>query len=519
MAELKLADRAHPLYEEYIDEWNFFLQSVKGGKEYLDGDNLFSHRLESQSDDFQDRKDRSYYLNFCDAVCTTYSNYIMKESVERPEDDILKLTRKNTNRRGDDIHTFMNRVAYQSSFFGHTAIIVDMPDDEAINSMSKLQTKDNEVFPYCATVKPTQLKDWSIDSHGSFNWILIERTEYDDSDPTKDRQEYQIYKLITRDGWEVQNEEGETLRSGKNTLGEVPIVICYHKDVDKDMIGESLIKDIAYINRIIFNWCSCMDEMIERQTFSQLVIPDNGMLGADEEGDDVLKRIGTSSIWTFPADAAQPPRFISPDTANLQIIWELILSHVREIHRLGGLTGVSEDLYVAQRSGKSQQYGFLNIGTSLAAKARNLERAENEINRFVYMWLGKDPEKMRRVVYPTKFDIEGLAQSLADTFSIVEREFSKRLNKELLKKLSLKSLPTATEDIKSEIEKEIEAGDGTIKELNSFGGGSEQEGEVGRPAKDIGSAGEFKQDSNEVEKSMRASTQQSSGSQGGVPRK
>lgn len=519
MADLKLSERSHPMYEEYIDEWNFFLQSVKGGKEYLEGDNLFSHRLESQEDDFEDRKLRAYYLNFCDAVCTLYSNYIMKETVERPEDSVLSATRKRCNLLGDDISTVMGRAAYQSSYFGHIGILVDMPEDEAINSMSKLEAKENDVHPYCALVLPTQLKDWSMDSKGRFNWIVIERIEYEDSDPTQERNEYSTYKLITRDKWEVQNEDGESLRSGKNPLGEVPLVMCYHKDVDKDLIGESLIKDIAYINRIIFNWCSCMDEMIERQTFSQLVVPDNGMLGADEEGDDVLKRIGTSSIWTFPSDSSQPPKFISPDTQNLQIIWDLIIAHVREIHRLSGLTGVSEDLYVAQRSGTSQSYGFLNIGTNLAAKARNLERAENEINRFVYKWLNSNPEGMKKVVYPTKFDVEGLAQSLQDTFSIVEREVSTRLNKELLKKLSFKALPTATDDVKAEIEKEIEAGDGTIKSLSSFGDDFNSDDVGGRPAKDLGSDAKFDQDKDNVKNSLRSSTKQSSGTKGGVPRK
>ena len=145
MAEIKLADRSHPLYEEFVDEWEFFLQSVKGGKEYLEGENLFSHRLESQEDDFQQRKERSYYLNFCDSVCTTYSNYIMKEIIERPEDDVLLPTRKKCNRRGDDINTFMSRIAYQSAFFGHTAVLIDMPDDDAINTMSKKQSKEEEV--------------------------------------------------------------------------------------------------------------------------------------------------------------------------------------------------------------------------------------------------------------------------------------------------------------------------------------------------------------------------------------
>ena len=64
--DAKLSTRTHPLYDDYIDDWNFFEESTKGGRQYLEAGHLFSHRLESQGDDFSERKKRAYYLNFCD---------------------------------------------------------------------------------------------------------------------------------------------------------------------------------------------------------------------------------------------------------------------------------------------------------------------------------------------------------------------------------------------------------------------------------------------------------------------
>jgi len=516
-----LSEKSHPKYDDLVSSWEFFLQSVKGGSDYTEGDNLFSHRLESQEDDFTNRKDRAYYLNFCDAICSMYTHYIMKEAIERPADTNLEEFRNNIDLAGNDINVFMTRVGYMSSFYGHIHVLVDMPSDETINSMTKKDLKDKRINPYCKIITPISLKDWSLDSNDVLNWIVVEESEYNDADPNSKREEISTYKLITRDEWRVEDEKGNNLRSGPNNLGEVPLITCYHKDIFGDkMVGESLIKDIAYVNRIIFNWCSCIDEMIERQTFSQLVVPDNGFLTNEEGGGgSPLKRIGTSSIWTFPADSSNPPKFISPDTDNITVIWDLIVAHVREIHRLAGLTGVSEDIYTAQRSGRSQQYGFLNISTSLAAKARNLEIAENRINNFAYKWLSKTPETYRNVVYPKKFEVEGLAQSITETFTIVEREVSKRLNKELLKKLAAKALPTATEDVKGEIDKEIEAGDGTIVPIQVAQGGLDpnavSDGE-GRPA---GSVDSTKHDSGEVKKSLEASRKTSGGTTGGKPRK
>jgi len=422
--------------------------------------------------------------------------------------------RKNTNRKGDSIDTFMGHVAYQSAYYGHVHILVDNPSDPAINEMSKLQQEEEDIHPYCTIIPPTRLTDWSVDGNGKLNWVLIKNEEYVDSDPTIERETINTYQLIERDKWGVYDEDGGVLdgRSGTNEIGEVYLVTCYHKDTDDNLIGESLLKDIAYVNRILFNWCSCIDEMIERQTFSQLVVPDDGSLDDESESDDILRKIGTSSIWTFPADASQPPRFISPDTENLNTIWEMIIAHVREIHRLAGLTGVSEDLYTAQRSGKSQQYGFLNISTSLAAKSRNLQRAEEAINRFAYKWQGSEYDPDAGIVYPEKFDVEGLAQSMIDTFMIVERGISTRLNKEMLKKISLKALPLATQKVKSEIEAEIESGSGEIRMLDARGDEeSNGEGEVGRPATKAGADKKTSLDSKETKRSLQSSRKTTKG--------
>jgi len=522
MAEQKMSERRHPLFTEYLDDWEFFEESVKGGREYLEGGHLFSHRLESQDDDFQERKDRAYFLNFCDEVCETYTNYIMKEKIDRPEDSTLEEFRKDVDGRGTTIDEFMKKVSYLSSIYGHVHVVVDTPAIDEDKELTKRTEKEDKLRPYASIIIPTQLVDWSVDRSGNLNWILIQQEEFEDVDPKLERIEQITYKLITTEDWQVFDQDGNPAdggRSGSNDLGSIFLITCYHKDIDLDMVGESLIKDIAYVNRIIFNWSSCIDEMIERQTFSQLIVPDDGSLAQEEESGDPLKKISTSSVWTYPSDSTHAPNFISPNTDNLRVIWEMITAHIREIHRLAGLTGASEDLYTAQRSGTSQQYGFLNINSSLAAKATNLEKTENEINKLAYMWYNKDPQSVELVKYPTKFDVEALAQTMETSFLIVEREFSETLNKELLKKLGKKALPLASEEIRNKIDSEIESGDGTIAPLVTAGGFGGEEAGPGQPAKDVGSAAKNKSDGKEVKKSLQSNTKTSEGTKEGKPRK
>ena len=121
-----------------------------------------------------------------------------------------------------------------------------------------------------------------------------------------------------------------------------------------------------------------------------------------------------------------------------------------------------EGLSTSQRSGVSMQFRFLDVNSALAAKAASLERAENAINRLVYLWTKKNAESIPSVNYPSSFDVLSLTDTIETTFQIVEANISSTLNKNLLKNLVSKALPVVSEDIKAIIEQEIEAGDGTI---------------------------------------------------------
>lgn len=491
-----LADREHPLYADNSDKWDLYFNSVKGGTDFANDDNIFSHRLEA-SDDYDERIERAYYLNFCEAIPRLYNTYIFKEHIERPPDTVLEQFRNNVDRRGTYISDFVNKVGFFSSIFGTMHVLVDMPISNK-KRMNKAEARKVNMQPYCSLVYPQQLKDWSFDSQGNLRWIVIESKYYRDADPTAEREEETHYKLITTDEWRVENEDGEPVvfedgspNSGPNTIGFIPLVTLYHRDLDDDKVGESMLKDIVYINRIIMNWCSCLDEQIERHTFSQLIYPDDGSLAEDsEEGDDPTKKIGTSYIFTFPADSGQPPQFISPDVDNISVIWNLIIDHVKEIYRIAGLIGSSEDMYVS-RSGRAAQMGFLGVNSALAEKAKRYEKFENEICKLAYLLLNKDPENYNRVRYASSFDVTSLSEEVGSFFRVMEKNFSETLNKTMMKNIARKAIPLAPADVREQVENEIEAGTGIVETSSSKEEGKEDV--EGNPNSNLGKTFRTKQ--------------------------
>lgn len=471
-----MPDRTHPLYRQYIKEWLFYEESAQGGKEYYSNeDNLYSHRLEDQAGDYQDRLDRVYYLNYCSLVCAIYADYIFKEIVRRPPEPKLDGWRINTDGRGTDVDTFMNHVSYLSSVYGQVHVVVDSPYAADINVPLHVYKADQERFnPYSVIVTPQDLRDWSVDEFGNYNWVLIRSRGYSDVNPYGERVDDTTYRLITRDKWEIYNAKGKKIRSGDNPLGEVYMTTCYNSDTNLDIIGESLIKDISRINRVIYNWCSNIDEMIERQTFSQLVMPEDpqAQLEESDEGGDPLRVIGTSQIFTFPSTAGHPPAFISPDRQQIDAIWKMIQQHIDKIYELAGLGTVgSQSKFLSQRSGISQAYQFLSINSSLARKAKKLEKTENDIEKLVLKWQNQE-EQTEPVEYPTQFDILSLEETMESTFGIVGQNFSTTLNIELLQTLAKKAAPVLPTEVLQEIFDEIEENAGTLMNpLLALGGG------------------------------------------------
>jgi len=469
MADVKLSDRENPLYSDKLGLWSLYYEAAAGGQGFAQ-DNLFTHRLED-NDDFADRKDRVYYLNFCDTLPTIYNSYIFQNEISRKPDETLEEFRRNVDGKGTAIDDFVKKVGYYSSVYGVCHVIVDIPTSKKKGKISKLDAKRDNLYPFARILHPTQLKDWSIDEQGNFRWVLIEYEYYKDEDPTQEREIETHYKLITTENWEIVNQDGDPVKledgspnKGPNTLGFIPIVTMYHKNSDEDdKVGESMLKDIVYINIIILNWCSLIDEQLARNCFSQLVIPDRGDIYEAVEGGKTnpLVTVGNSSVFTFDGESANPPQFISPNTDTITTVWKMVSDHIKEMYRLSGLLSGTSDLY-APTSGRASQFGFLSTNAALAEKSLSYQKFENKMSEVAYLQLGKSSEEYEQVHYPTTFDLSTLEEELDSHIKIMEMNFSALLNKTIQKDISRKVVPLAPTSVRDGIEKEIDAGDGVV---------------------------------------------------------
>ncbi|MFA5092025.1 MAG: hypothetical protein WC483_05675 [Candidatus Paceibacterota bacterium] len=446
--KFKLTSREHPDYTENKIDWAFYMKSFKGGSQYPSG-NLFSHRLEN-SEDYSNRLRRAYYLNFCKPLPNIYTDYIYKNRIKRPQVFSKEFT--DIDKRGRSINDFARLCSVLSGIYGHVHVLVDKSVDA--EGISKADAKS----PYAVIYKPENVVDWAFDENGNLLWVLLYEPTYVDTDPMSARVTEKRFRLLTQAGWEVWRADGDKetkLSFGVwpfATKGKIPFKTCFNADADNDMIGESMLRDIAPINRIIFNWCSLIDEQFERQTFSQLVTPDTGT-GEGTGGSDA-KKIATATAFTFPADSKFPPMYIGPNTDNSRVIWEVIEKHITEIYRHAMLDKGDTSIIHAQ-SGVAKAYEFVDTNQALVTKAQYMERFEGELYDAFGLWTNQKIDAP--VEYAKEFDIISVEREIKNAFDIVAEGISDTLKKALYKRVARKALPSADDKTFKTIDAEIDA--------------------------------------------------------------
>lgn len=450
-----MKERIHPSYKDRLASWNFFLLSYKGGDPYCYGKMLFSHRYEEDTD-YQKRQERSYYLNFTRPIVDIYTKYVCGQPLSRLAEGNLKARyekfQADCDGRGTKLSTFMNVITSLSSIFGRCGVLVLGADPRKLPSVATAVV-DGKVMPRLRLIRPQTLIDWSRDEYGNFVWILLKYNIYKDADPRQERKILTRYELWTQKDWTIfsKSETSDDLllvSTGIHNMGRVPYVEFFNADVDADYEPESLIEDIAIINRTIFNYSSLLDEILYLQAFSQLTIP-------ADSGEINQKIISTKRAFNYPKDSPYPPSYISPDASQARLFIDLNSSLVAEIFRLATLrkSGSSSTDQYSTAFGK--MVDFEDTEAALTAKANLMETSEKELSEEVGLMMGVT-EPLWTPNYPKTFEVRSFTQEIADALSLESLQMGQTFMSKVKQKLARRALPqedSATfEKINSEIE-------------------------------------------------------------------
>lgn len=448
----------HPDYVQAEKIYAFFEQSYTGGREYMEGgkNNLFKHTFEDEQG-HKDRLERAYYYNYCAPIVNTYNSFIYGQEVQRDygtlaENALFQMFLKNADKQGNGYEEVCRTASKWASVTGIQYWLIDKPAESGNTLKDEI---DKELYPYIIRLSPRSVLDWGLDHYGNPLWIKVKEDAEDRETFTEKAKKVERYRIWYRDHWELYEVElssGGGSRAikadeGEHPVGEVPIVPVVHVS-EQPMSGLSLIEDIAYVNRAIYNWCSLLDEILYRQTFSQLVMPEDPKSPISDQA------LGTARGLGFPPEARHAPHFISPDASQATVISEQIKDGVEEIYRLASLeggSGVEKDA-----SGISKAYDFTLTNNTLVSKAINMEDAETRALRIWAKWEGINEPNIS-VAYEREYDIIRLADELANAIQAKTMKISPTFDKELKKRIANRMIPRLPDKVKKQIEQEIDS--------------------------------------------------------------
>ncbi len=467
-----LVDRRHPSYGLRLKHWDFCRATHDGGRDWFK-DNLFQYIKEGNRE-FKDRLDRAYRFNHTREVVKLVTKYIFKGEVQRNTEDAperLQLFWRRATHKGESVDALMRRVDSLTSIYGRIWLGVDTVGVGP--NISLADEKEGRAAIYAFTVTPDNVLDYSWDQHGDLLWLMFRVTQRDDVDPVESSGEvYPRYIIWTRDSYAILDEKQDNRRrrvitvteTGKNEIGMVPLFPVDDAESDDPYDVPALIGDIAYLDRAIANYLSNLDAIIQDQTFSQLVIPAQGLLPGSTEH-DALVEAGTKRLFAYDGEAGGAPAYISPDPKQAGVILAVVNKIIAEIYHSVGMAGerTKQDNAVGidNSSGVAKAYDFERVNSLLAARADVLERAEDRLAMLVGKWSGialptDDLGEQRDLVkYPDSFDVRGIYDEfeIAEKFALIMAP--DELRREQLRGLVDKLWPRLGDEIRSRIEASI----------------------------------------------------------------
>lgn len=430
----------HPLLTEKdatpkTSVWRLIYNSYVGGLTYRKGEYLSKYPKESQ-DSFQIRKERSVYFNQVSPIVDMLSGMLFTPKPIRNQvpKEMGYLTDRATKKKSMD--TFMRLVAAYSLMFT-CGILIDSPDFDADEVKTRADRQKKKINPFTTLYLPFEIRDFHLGQDGELEWVLLDDSYYDHSDPLKSGVVIKRYRLWTREYYRdfTRNEDDKDIQAGPevpHNIGEVPFRLVSWRDDDGDAIGETIFEDIAYISKLIYNSMSYMDEMLASGTFKMLTYPsEDGTLPSEiTEGG-----LGPLGGIPYQKDSSHAPNFIGADLQNIDGFIKAINFYMAEVlKKIGASTDETKEFV---KSGKAKKVDLEKMQALLISGSQVMSDTENWIYRIAAKWEGKIINP--KIKYTTDFsneqlkeEIDLLTSLLIHPITTMRREILKVINKKLL---------------------------------------------------------------------------------------
>lgn len=459
------------MLNNYEEQYKLLQDCYEGGGGFLNGEYLEKHPREDESK-FKMRKNMAYFLNYTKPCVDAHVAPIFKRLANREWEGVgspaWETFMNDVDFAGTDIEALMKKAAHSAKLNGCSFIIMDRNKDADVEGTLASVSHDRSQLPYAFVVTPLNVKEIQTDRFGR-----ITKFSYYEQD--EENENVRLLRTLTKDGWKLEGVgNSDRNESGSWELDFVPVVPLASKDFDP--MRPFVLSDftaIANTNKVIFNLCSQLTEILTDQTFSVLVFPTN------DENELV---IGTNNAIGIPPESSHMPTFIAPDSAPAGTLQATIQNLQQEIYRMAGvvnITGVR-----SEQSGVAKAWDFEQTNQVLADFADKIEIAELKVAELFKKLMNIEFEYT--VNYPSDFNISDIEGELANAEVALNLAFGDKFNVEIFKRVLTSYLPEISDEdfdgMVKEYEEELEQNKNDREQfvlLSENGEGEDEEKEVG----------------------------------------
>ena len=446
-------EQEHPDYTERARMWRRYRDLYTGGERFrLNAAEYLVRRLREPLDVYQERLARVFYENYIGSIVDWYSATLMREE---PVIDLSEGNAKsreffgefvqNCDRRGTTLTQFFRQQLTEALVCGKSYVVVDFPrTDRAARSRAE-EDALGQSRAYLLGYNADEVINWSYDASGEMEWIVIRTSWLKQDDVTShgwkketrwiyyDREYYEIYE---------RDKEIELVERGKHGFAGVGRVPVYELQVSD---GMWLTNKAASLQLEHFNKSNALGWALTMGLFAMPVI-----YSAKEWSQIVGKS------YYIQLDPGDKFGWAEPDGKVYQIAADNLNRLKDEIYRVSFLMQQAGESGGAMQSGLSKQWDFAVTQEILSAYGDLVKDAMRNILNGVAA--ARQDEMRIDVTGMDSFDITSFATEASDAASLLALGIeSPTLKKQIQKRVALKYLCDARQDVKDQISAEIEA--------------------------------------------------------------
>ena len=469
----------HPLYALYAPTWATLLDVFEGAggflardkpylvahpREYLDhsvpvttdsGQTVISYVANETptrpSAKLTERRKLARYENIAATLVSQLAGALFRVSASRtfPEGQVSRVPRPieqfwlDADGLGASWDDLIRSAWMPAAVFGHVFLYMD-------------QDEDTET-PVARVYTPLDAPDWLTDGRGRLTSIKFleaaPRTSFTTRQSTQDLR----VRVVTDEGWSLQDRSGRVLEAGVHRFGRLPVVPLYAKRRSlTPLVGQSVLGDpMCFVD--LYNLVSEVRELLRRQTFSVLNVPVGNDGTIEREQSFIGRQSGTGNILF----TSQPAAYLSPEGTNVQVYHEHIDRLARTIYRLAVVPWESDATGVEAEGSRRIKREDLN--QQLAQFADECQQTDQRVTELVYraaygdrwqMWHQKDQLTIR---WPDQFETEDLTARLAQFTDALRLDLGPTATKEAKKRASRAVLPDLAAETQTQVDAEIDA--------------------------------------------------------------